>query len=58
MTEMVCTLAHVVRRYKLLPPVDLAGASYLQKCAKLLRFQIGVTASPLDVRLRLVPRSQ
>ncbi|KAH7102424.1 cytochrome P450 [Auriculariales sp. MPI-PUGE-AT-0066] len=55
--ESACIIARVVRRYRLLPPPELAGLSREQQRMKLTKWMPGVTATPGNVNLVFEPRN-
>ncbi|TFK46773.1 cytochrome P450 [Heliocybe sulcata] len=58
MTESVCILASLVRRYEVRLPVELEGLSRRQQKEEMLKWKTGVTTTPTNVRVRLIRRSE
>ncbi|KAJ7031965.1 cytochrome P450 [Mycena alexandri] len=56
LTESVCALASVVRRYKISLPDDLAGKPFAEQKKLLLRWKPGVTLTPTHCVVRLARR--
>jgi hypothetical protein len=46
-------LSHIVRRYEILLPPNLEGKSLKEQERVLLKWTAGVTATPVDMKVRL-----
>ncbi|KIJ62164.1 hypothetical protein HYDPIDRAFT_182927 [Hydnomerulius pinastri MD-312] len=55
-TESICILANVVRRYQVLVPDDLASLSRKEQEATMLKWTTGVTITPTNARVKLCRR--
>jgi cytochrome P450 len=52
-TESVCILAHIVRRYEILVPEDLDSKTPAEQRKSLLQWTPGITITPRNARVRL-----
>jgi len=52
MTESICLLASVVRRYEILLPVDVLGLSVNEQERILMRWKLLATITPMRARVR------
>jgi cytochrome P450 len=52
-TEAVCLLTHVARRYEILVPDDLKMKSFEEQKQILLKWVPGLTATPVAARVHL-----
>ncbi|KAF9010195.1 cytochrome P450 [Cyathus striatus] len=56
LTEGICVLASLIRRYKVLLPVDMNGKPFEQQKREMLKWKPGVTITPVNARVRFQPR--
>lgn len=57
MTESLCILVYIVRRYEILPPTDVLGLDVKKQEEILTRWKPRVTVAPTDARVRFKRRA-
>jgi cytochrome P450 len=56
--QSICILAHIVRYYQVSLPPHLAGLPFDEQRSSLLRFLMGASLTPADLKLTFTRRSE